>query len=315
MTGSRSQGRGSRATGLQQIVLATIFFGLIPVMASEARKAGLSPEAAALWRYAVPAILLAKVMITTLCQTPDRMTLGLLACGMGVGIGTCAYFFALRHIPLTTATTIYYSFPAMTIFVGAMLFGVRPQAPHIAAVVMIFAGVAIALDAGSDSLNIAIAALSFLAPLSFAMVLNMLAHTGDRIPPIAQLATLCWGCTLVLLPLALWEPSARWAAKGAAAPQHLLPTSTTGYLLLVGIGVFGMMVPALLTTMAIKAIGPTLAGIIASLEFIVALAASALLLRAPITLSGQMIFGIALIVAAALLSAVARPPAHSAAPD
>ena len=279
------------SSGAAMVAVATIGFGMIPILAVWTFSFGLSPAAAGLWRYLVPALLLSPVLVHT--ARLRRETGVLFASGMLVGLGTAFYFEALRSVPVSTAAVVYYTYPVWTLIIGRALFAQELGPRRIAAVVMVLAGSVVALGpAGLPRDAVPKLALALMSPITFGFLLNTLAVYGRGMSPVGQTAIVTAGCSLALLPLAL------------ADPATLAPASATGWAAVLTIGIVGMMLPAILFTAGIGRIGATAAGVISALELPVAMAAGALILGEAITPARAA--GAALIVAAAVLASVSR---------
>lgn len=277
--------------GYALVALATLGFGMIPLFAIWTFRLGLSAEASAFWRYCIPALLLSPWLLRLRAGARDVIVL--FAAGMFVGLGTYFYFAALEALPVSLAAVVYYTYPAMTLVVGWAFFAQRLGLRRIVSVALVIAGAAVTLrPSGLGPGQLGVLAMSALAPFAFAVLLNVLAVSRDGLAVPAQTAIVTSGCALALLPLALGTPGA------------ILPATASGYAAVAGIGIVGMMLPALLLTKGLARIGAQAAGVISALELVVAMAAAWLVLGEAI--GPWQTLGGALVVTASMVAALSR---------
>jgi len=281
--------------GVAMVVAATLGFGMLPVLVVVTLSFGLSPAAAALWRYLVPTVALLPVLLRE--PGSARGTGLLFGNGIVLGLGTAFYFQAIESVPVSLAAMVYYTYPMWTLLFGRLFFA-QPLGPRrTAALALVLAGSALAVGPGGvPEGQLAALTLAVVFPVAYAMLLNLLGVVGREMSAPRKTAAVISGCCVGLLPVA------------AAEPAGLLPASVAGWGAILAIGLIGMMLPSLLLTAGIGRIGASAAGVISALELPVAVAAGALILGEAITPARAA--GAALIVAAAVLASVSRrrPP-------
>lgn len=282
--------------GLAAAALGAVGFAFGPIFGVVMLERGLSPEATAFWRYMVPAALLAPAMARA--RRHGRQTGGLFAAGMLVGVGMAFYFQALDRLGVAAASVIYYVYPALTLLIGWLFFDGGMGVRRWLAALLVLAGAVAAIDpAGLAGADAGAAALCLLAPLAFAVLLNVIAALAPGLPFGLQIAPVLWGCVTALLPMALAAPGGFW------------PDDMRLWGLVVGIGCVSMLLPAALATFALTRTGAAPVGVVSALELPLALAAGVALLGQDV--GGRALVGAAVIVAAAILASVShrtQPP-------
>lgn len=253
--------------------------------------AGLTPEATALWRYLVPAVLL--LPWTRGAIRHRRAVLKLFAAGLCVGVAMAFFFRAVDTLGVATASIIYYVYPALTLLIARLVYGEALGPRRALAALLAMAGAALALGpSGLAGAELSAAALCALAPLAFAVLLNLIAQAARATPFMLQVAPVLWGCVTALAPLA-------YLADGPIAPAD-----ATTWAMVLAIGAVAMLLPALLTTYALGRVGAGPVGVISALELPAAmLVAWAWLAQTPSLTAGC---GALLIVAGAAVAS-ARP--------
>lgn len=292
------------AIGLASVLLATVGFGLNPVFAKLAYSAGLSPEAAVLYRFGLPALLLLPFLIKGMRTTGRRDMAVALAAGGLMGAGTLAYFRALDSLPVTLAAMIYYTYPVFVLALGRLFFAQRLGPRRMVAGVLILAGAALAI--GPSALapgQVGALLLVFAAPLTYGLLLNLLSTTLADMPVLPKTAASVLGCALVALPFTLH-------ATAGLTPDSAGP----GYMAIALLAFAGMLVPGLLLTVGAPIVGATTTGIVSAAELVIAIAAGRVFLgehTTPLQTAGCLV-----IVAAVMLASLSgkrgaeEPAAH-----
>lgn len=276
--------------GLAFVVLATLGFGLAPSIALWTVETGVSPTGAGFWRFVGPALVLIPALVQTLRTVPPTVRWQLLAAGVVNGVGVAQFYEALAALPVSLALVIFYSYPAVTLLIGWRAFGEGIGPRRLIAVALIVAGVAVATGGGMDTDQWGVALRAMISPLAFGFLLNVLGHTATHASTRGQASVVTWGCLLGLAPLA------------AATPAGLIPQVAVGWAWIVGGGIVTMLAPALLLTAGIRRIGASVAGIVSSTEFVVALVAGTIFFGDRMT--AEIAVGAGLVLAAAVIVAV-----------
>ena len=242
------------ALATAMVVLASVGFGSVPFFVRGLTEAGMAPQAVALYRYALAAL----IFLPFVWQA--RADRGCLAWGVGtglaMGLGWTGYVAALETLPVATVGVIYMTFPVFALLASRALFGERPTARGLIAAGTVLAGAAVA--AGPDALAPAAtgALLTALAaPATFGLAIAVLVHRLTPIPVLARIGAISLGSALALAPLVLAAPAAT-----------VLPAGRDAVLLVVGVSLGTALVPQLLYTLFAPVVGAARAATAGAVE-------------------------------------------------
>jgi drug/metabolite transporter (DMT)-like permease len=234
--------RDPSTVGLALMVGAAVGFGLNPLFARYAYAGGVGPEAAALYRFAVPALAL-----LPFCLAARRHPHA-----------------ALAVLPVALPALVYFTYPAFTLVLGRILFGERiaPRAAGACACVLLACALILApghLTAGQAGALL----LCLAAPLAYALLLHGYARWLTPLPVAARTALTLVGATLVLLPVLL-------LVRGGTG--GLLPVAGIGWVGVAGLVTVCSLLPQLVTTLAVPMLGAGAAAVAGSMELVTTLA-------------------------------------------
>jgi drug/metabolite transporter (DMT)-like permease len=279
--------------GLLLVGLAAVGFGLRVLFARWSFAGGLTPEAVSALTI-VPTALVCLPWVIGRYSGEDRAAIRLalwaFLIGLLVAVGNIAYMRALEGLPVATATLIYFSYPLFVIALGRVTGDVTLRPRALVAAGLILAGCAAVLSPDElAGLDLFLVALCFAAPLSYAVLVLLLARKliGLSLPVRVGLITL--GASVILVPTA-------FLGILASAP---LP-GTGLWLGVLGLVVVCGVIPQFATTVGIPLAGADRAAIAGAIELLVALLAGWVLLGEAVT-TGQLI-GTVLIGSAVLLA-------------
>jgi drug/metabolite transporter (DMT)-like permease len=236
------------------IAISAILYGTQGIFASLAYEAGASVGVALLAR-ALAISLLALFLLdrTRRATLRGRSRPIAIACFASIA-GPLLFFAAVRRMDPATVTLIFFVYPALTLL-GARLRGriqLTPLAIGVTAATLI--GVALAIGSPSGSID----PLGIVLSLGFALVLTgyfLAAEQGlEGIDPLA------WLGITVLVPLFVFIPLA--PLLGGIT----LPTTNTGFVALIGVGVVAALLPAILQTIGLIRLGSAATALVATLE-------------------------------------------------
>ncbi len=280
--------------GFLWIILAAAGFSVMPTLVKLVYlHSSFEPMDIAIWRFVFAApIMWALVLFgrraTGSASGEDLPVPRLLIIGVFIAAAVLAAFFALERLPGSTYIVLLYSYPAMVALLsrflgeeihprtwfalGLALIGVALTVPNFAT-----AADADGLGVGLALLNAAIIAIYYL------LTRRALAGVVDvsRSSAVMMISTLI--IMLLLIPL-----------RGLQFPQNPLTV-----ILLVCIGVFGTVLPVFGVNIAVQRIGAAQASLVSSVEPIMSMIISMLILR-EVILALQWV-GAALIVASVLV--------------
>lgn len=279
--------------GLILVALAAVGFGVRVLFARWSFAGGLTPEAVSALTI-VPTAVICLPWVIGRYSGEDRAALRLalwaFLLGLLVAAGNVAYMRALQGLPVATATLIYFSYPLFVILLGWLISGLRPRPPALLAAFLIVAGCAAVLSPDElRDLDLALVLLCFAAPVSYAVLVLLLARTlvGLSLPVRVGLITL--GASSVLVPTAIVGILASTPVPG---PELWL--GVLGLVVVCGV------IPQFATTVGIPLAGADRAAIAGAIELVVALLAGWVILG-EVVASGQVL-GAVLIGSAVFLA-------------
>jgi drug/metabolite transporter (DMT)-like permease len=236
------------------IIITAVGFGTVPFFARSLTQAGMTPAAVAFYRYAFSALAFAPCL--RLGRMSWRASAWGIFSGIIVGLGWIGYVRALETLPVSTAGVIYMTYPVFTVLIGWLCFGERPGRRALVAAATVCAASVLAISPAAIGTDQASAVLfAFLAPLGFAVGINILARKLAGIPPMSRMACKSLGSVAGLLPLILTTPFVR-----------VLPHSGSGWALIAGIALVTALLPQLLYNVYVPVIGAARTAMAGSME-------------------------------------------------
>lgn len=276
-------------SGVVWIVFAATAISASVTIASIALQDGASTGTLLVLRFALLLIGLAIAarLQNTALKVPTGSAFAAVAIGMVFLAQTGGYLGAVAYIPIALAVLLLYTYPILTALLRAALDRRRPQMHENAALVIAFAGLAIALNVSFANLDLRGVALGLLAGSAAAVVLN----ASERVLRSLTSAQTSFytsigaGATAVILVLTVLDWS--W------------PASDRGWMALAAsIGSFALFYPAMMA--GIQRIGAVPSAILFNLEPPVTIVLAAWWLDQQLT--GQQHLGAALVLIAVLIA-------------
>jgi drug/metabolite transporter (DMT)-like permease len=294
--GARRRGRlDGTDVGLLLVAIGAIGFGCRPLFARLAFADGITPALAGLLTLAPTALLCLPSTVRFLVRRMEDVEgpagpMWALAAGVFVAIGSLAYMQALESLPVATTTVVYFSYPLFVVLLGCLISGVPPTPAMLAAAALITAGCAAIVEAGAASgARLSALLIAFASPLSYAVLLLLLAQRLARVPLFPRLGLITLGATLVLAPMA-----------GIGGLGALGGLDRAGWIGIAGLVVVCGFVPQLTTTLGVPRAGADRAAVAGGLELVTALAVGWLALgepAAPREVAGVIAIGMAVLLA------------------
>ncbi len=259
-----------RSTALIAVVVSSACFATLAVLARLAYAEGGRPLPLLTWRFAVAAAVMAtflalrqrSALVAGVRDIPRYALLSL----TGYGAASICFFFALRHLSASVGTLLLYAYPAIVAVIESVLDHQRLPASRVVAVALTFAGCALA--AGLLDSAVVVNVPGVLLALGAASAYALFTLLSSRL--IADRSR------LVLMTYTFGISAIGIGVVTLLAGESLVPTGWTPQLWLI----LGLMV--LLPTYAavvlflsgIRALGPSRASLISTMEpvFTVALA-------------------------------------------
>lgn len=136
--------------GVALIVVSAVGYGLQPIFGKLAYSAEVAPSTVTFGRFLVAALLF-ELHYLFVPKGP-RVSQRELATAAGIGCvfagAAFCYFISLQYLSPVVFSFVYYTYPAMTLLVGALLFGERATAHHAAGAALAMFGMLFLLGGG-----------------------------------------------------------------------------------------------------------------------------------------------------------------------
>lgn len=248
------------------ILTATSGFGLVPVFAQMMIQAGFSADAITLSRFLVP-LLLFLVWFNPRgldCMEVARTML----LGMFCGIGMILFMRALSQTSVTTVILLYYCYPFFSILLGNVLFSQQMTRNSLSSALLVLVAVSLTLNPEtitSDDLPLILGSL--LAPISFALMIQYLAHPVKSMETGQRMVISLSGTVMMILPLILITGS------GIILPDH-----PRDYFWILVIGMASAALPQYLFVKGAPLAGAANTASLSSLEVVIAMLMGALVM-------------------------------------
>ena len=286
--------------GFALALVAAGAFGALPVFGKFAFAEGLSVVTLLAWRFGIAAALLwGLVLARPSASGAGRMRgprrAALLGLGAVYAVNSGLYFLALRRIPATATSLVFYVYPALVALLEIAFLGRRARPAKLGALALTLAGVALTVGVargGLDPIGVALALASAVVVSAY-LSLGELALAG--LPTLPATAHVMLGTALAY---AAWH-----VAAGAD-----LPSGLRAWVLVGTMAVVSTALSILAMLGAIARIGAGATSILITLEVLVTAGLAAALLGE--TLEPRQYAGGALILSGVVLLRLAsRRPA------
>ncbi len=247
------------------MVLSTIAYGSLPILAKLAFAAGVRTTGLLAWRFAG-----ACALFVLLARPAPELTWGTRLTLWGLGVvfvgNTICYFGALLTIPASTASLIFYAYPVIVTLISALLGLDRLTVRGVAAAIMAVSGCAITAEA-----VMGVSPRGVVFALGTAVIYASYVMLGSRfaagIPSETVSLHVTQACAAIFVPLALLRGSL-W-----------LPPAPFAWGLVAFMAIFCTVVPIRAFLAGLARIGPARAAVVSSLEVLVTIALAAALLH------------------------------------
>ncbi len=202
---------------------AGIAFAGNSTAAKLAYEGGTNPLTYLTLRAALAALLVLAIIVLTRrsLRMPPRRRLAALGLGGLAAFYSFGLLSAIEFIPVALAVLIFYTFPLFTSAFTWLSGRGKPNAISISALIVAFAGLAIALDVGGEQLNFEGVALAFMAALGLTAVVilnSRMVGASDPNPVTFHMmlsaAVIGLVCTVLFSEIALPDTSKGWFHLG-----------------------------------------------------------------------------------------------------
>ncbi|KZL20941.1 EamA-like transporter family protein [Pseudovibrio axinellae] len=199
MSGSSSK----RAVSLAALGLGAACFGSIPLFAKLGFASGISPGAAVILRYILPALLLAPYLPQALRSGPNSWRYMLF--GMILGFGAWSYFYALNALPIYVASSLFFSYPALLVLFKTLAGIKLSSRDKLILVLVASALVMIIATTPLPQLDLTAVFIGLIGPLCYGGLQLVTRKTPSYLPSLAIAACIFSGAIISALPFALAE--------------------------------------------------------------------------------------------------------------
>ncbi len=287
------------------ILTATSGFGLVPMFAQIMMQAGFSADAITLSRFLLPLLLfLAWFNPRGLDRMEAARTMLL---GMFCGMGMILFMRALSQSSVTTVILLYYCYPFFSIVLGNVLFKQRITRNSLSSALLILVAVSLTLNPETMTAeDLPLILGSLLAPISFALMIQYMAHPLKSMEAGQRMVISLSGTVLMILPMILTTGS-----------EIVLPDHSRDYFWILAIGMLSAALPQYLFVKGAPLTGAESTTSLSSLEVVVAMLMGALVLQQQPTrlqVTAAVLIVIAQLIRQEFASPASRDPvAHRAA--
>jgi len=274
-----------------------ITYGLNPLFALPLYAEGMDAASVLFYRYLIAIALMTAIMARHggfrlhWREIPAALTAGIL-----FALSSLTLFGSYNYMDVGIASTILFVYPVFVALIMAGLFHERISAVTMICMALALGGIAMLCDSGDGrGLNVIGIALIMASAISYAIY--MVAVNKSRLSQLSTMKlafySLLFGIIVFIIQL-----------KGLTALKPLPPT-VSAWGNLIGISVFPTVVSLITMTIAIHCIGSVPVSILGALEPVTALVVGTLVFGEQLT--PMSLTGVALVIAAVTMLAVARP--------
>ncbi len=281
--------RRQEARGLGLILMSTVAYGTMPILAKAAYLSGVRTGALLAWRFTLASLLFA--LLSRRSAPPLRQRLVLWGLG-AVFIGNAlAYFTALETVPATTVALVLYTYPVIVTLLSAVM-GVEDLTPRrLTAAVLAFGGCA--LTVGGALARGPGVVFALVSAFVYATYIVLCSRFAARVP--AETAALHL-TQIAAVAFAVWA-----VFHGGLS----LPATASAWGSVLAIAVFCTVVAVYAFLAGLARVGPARAAVLSSLEVLVTMGLAFAFLGE--RLAARQWVGAALILGAVALQYVRRP--------
>lgn len=238
---------------------AAIGFGLGPMLAQLLLLQGFTPEVIALFRFAIPLLIMLPFLRNFSWTDPEYQRT--MAVGSLMGCGMLAHLYSFSWLPASTVIQIYYTYSLFAIGLGWALFRQPATQNRLISAGLIVIAVYLMLDPSSfEEQPLWALPLSFLAPVSYALLLNYFAKPKSPLLSSQRMGACAIGHLIVLLPIIVWQ-----------MPVQIMPATTEQATLVIALGLLAATLPQYLFARGSLTTGVERLTTIGSMEIIFAL--------------------------------------------
>lgn len=279
------------------IVIASSSYGILSTIVKVAMLHGFTSAEAISSQYIVGFMLILAIFVVTQRQLPKLSKKGLLlltCAGIFTGITGIVYGESLRYLPASLAVVMLFQFTWIGLFLDCTLHKRLPSRPEVLSLIVLFAGTVLAagiLDVDLSGIAWQGWAFGLAAAFSFACFIQFNSRPVEGITTTSRVLFMSF-VALVVISIFL-NPEIVWNGR-------LFNEGLWKYGL--ALGLFGIILPIYLFSIAVPKVGGALASILSAMELPVAVTVSVIVLHEPLTMI--QVSGIVLVILGMMLPTI-----------
>ena len=257
-------------TGVLLIFLSAFGFGLMPILALQSYKYGVNVPTLLFLRFALAsACLFAYVLLRrTQWSIPSRQMLHLFFMGAVLyTLQSTLYFSAVRYIPASLAALILYLYPVLVAILAVIVDKEKMSAKMLAPIGVALLGITVVLGAPVAGIDFFGVMLAFGAALIYSLYIILGRRVVSQVPPLVTSAFIAAFASLSFLLFGCVDQSLVFAFPAQA------------WLVISGVVLFSTILAMATFFAGMHRIGPTRASILSTVEPVITIGFSALLLQ------------------------------------
>ncbi|MFJ7650094.1 EamA family transporter [Lysinibacillus sp. NPDC097279] len=276
------------------IVIASSSYGILSTIVKVAMQHGFTTSEAVSSQYIIGFMLVGTIFIVTQRQLPKLTKNGLLilvSAGIFTGITGIVYGESLKYLPASLAVVMLFQFTWIGLLLDCIFHKRLPSRPEVISIFVLFAGTILAAGVlNVDLSGIAIQGWLFglAAAFTFACFIQFNSRPVEGITTTSRVLIVSF-VALIMISIFL-NPEIAW--NGKLFTEGLWKFG-------LALGLFGIILPIYLFSIAVPKVGGALASILSAIELPVAVTVSVIVLHESLTL--LQIVGIILVILGMLL--------------
>jgi len=276
------------------IVIASSSYGILSTIVKVAMQHGFTTSEAVSSQYIIGFMLVGTIFIVTQRQLPKLTKNGLLilvSAGIFTGITGIVYGESLKYLPASLAVVMLFQFTWIGLLLDCIFHKRLPSRPEVISIFVLFAGTILAAGVlNVDLSGIAIQGWLFglAAAFTFACFIQFNSRPVEGITTTSRVLIVSF-VALIMISIFL-NPEIAW--NGKLFTEGLWKFG-------LALGLFGIILPIYLFSIAVPKVGGALASILSAIELPVAVTVSVIVLHESLTL--LQVVGIILVILGMLL--------------
>lgn len=276
------------------IVIASSSYGILSTIVKVAMLHGFTSSEAVSSQYIIGFILVLTIFIITQRKLPKLSKQGLfilVSAGIFTGITGIVYGESLKYLPASLAVVMLFQFTWIGLLLDCVIHKRLPSRPEVISILILFAGTILAAGVlNVDLSDIAIQGWLFglAAAFTFACFIQFNSRPVEGVTTTARVLIVSF-VALIMISIFL-SPEIAWNGKLFAEGLWKFGLA---------LGLFGIILPIYLFSIAVPKVGGALASILSAIELPVAVTVSVIVLHESLTV--LQVIGIALVIIGMML--------------